>query len=245
MQKICVMLVVTLFLACFMLTSCDFGSNEKYAPNGLAYKVNEDRKTCTIIGIGNCTDTVIEIPEKIGKYTVTVIGKDAFLDQTQITDVSFPDGLLSIEDSAFYGCAGLTEIVMPDSVTHAGLYAFGLCDNLKKIQLSNNLTEIAVQLCYMCKSLEEIVIPDSVKVIGDGAVAECPLRSVSLGSGIEKIESFALMNHGNYGFYPLTVTYNGTLAQWKSVGRGGRWIQEIDCSFSCLDFSGSIMDVYE
>ena len=86
---------------------------------------------------------------------------------------------------------------------------------------------------------------DFCNLFGDGAFAECPLRSVSLGSGIEKIESFALMNHGNYGFYPLTVTYNGTLAQWKSVERGGRWIQEADCSFSCLDFSGSIMDVYE
>ena len=247
MKKILTLLLTAVM--CLSFVACDIntliGNDTRYAPNGLEYRVNEDRKSCTIIGIGNCTDTVIEIPEKIGKYKVTVIGKDAFLDQSQITDISLPNGLLTIEDNAFDSCRGLTEIVIPDTVTKAGIYSFAFCDNLESIQLSSSLTEIPVQLCYMCKSLEEVIIPDSVKVIGDGAFAECPLRSVSLGSGIEKIESFALMNHGNYGFYPLTVTYNGTLAQWKSVERANVWIQEADCSFSCLDFSGSIMDVYE
>ena len=232
---------------CLSCSSCDIGTlagnDTKYAPNGLEYRVNEDGQTCTIVGIGNCTDTVITIPQKIKSYQVTVIGDHAFLDQTQITAVSFPDGLLSIEDNAFECCTGLTEIIMPDSVTYAGIYSFGFCDNLKKIQLSNSLTEIAMQLCYMCKSLEEIVIPDRVKVIGDGAFAECPLKSVTLGSGIEKIESFGLLNHGEYGLHPLTVTYNGTLAQWQNVVCVGYWIQEFDCSFSCFDFSGDIMDV--
>ena len=246
MKKTLSLLLCLLLLVCSLtFTACDLDSGEKYAPNGLAYQINEDRKTCTIVGIGNCTDTEITIPEKIGKYKVTIIGKDAFLDQVQITQVSLPDGLLSIEDSAFMYCTGLTEVIIPNTVTDVGIYAFGLCDNLKSIQLSNSLTEIAVQLCYSCKSLEEVVIPDSVKVIGDGAFAECPLKSVTLGSGIEKIESFGLLNHGNNGFYPLTVTYNGTLDQWKRVERANRWIQEIDCSFSCLDYSGDIMDVYE
>ena len=242
MKKILALLVVAVMS--FVLSACNI-DDEKYAPNGLAYKINDDRQTCTITGIGNCTDTVVEIPEKIGKYKVTVVGKDAFLDQTQITDISLPNGLLSIEESAFYGCHGLTEIVIPNTVTFAGVYAFGVCDNLKSIRLSSNLVEISVQLCYACKSLEEIVIPDNVKVIGDGAFAECPLRAVSLGSGIKKIESFGLLNNGNYGTPHLTVTYSGTLAQWQKVERVGYWIQQVDCTFSCVDFSGDIMDVYE
>lgn len=246
MKKILALLLIAAI--CASLTACDLdtllGKDTGYAPNGLEYKVNEDKKTCTIIGIGECTDTNITIPETIGQYKVTIIGQDAFIDQTQITEISLPDGLLSIEDNAFYGCHGLTEIVIPNTVTFAGIYAFGCCDNLKSIQLSNSLTEISIQLCYMCKSLEKIVIPDNVKVIGDAAFAECPLRSVSLGSGIEKIESFGLLNHGDFGFFPLTVTYNGTLAQWQAVERIGYWIQEVDCNFSCLDFNGNIMDVY-
>ena len=243
MKRLLSLLVTLLLLmSSFMLIACD---DTRYASNGLAYKVNKDGRTCTIVGIGNCTDAVINIPEKINRYKVTVIGKDAFVDQSQITEISFPEGLLSIEDGAFDYCTGLTNVVLPNSVTYAGIYTFAHCDNLKSIQLSDSLTEISVQLCYACKSLEEIVIPDGVKVIGDAAFAECPLKSIVLGSGIEKIENFGFMNHGSYGFHPLTLTYNGTLAQWKNVQRGARWIQEEACSFSCVDFNGDIMDVYE
>ncbi len=244
MKKLISLLLVA--IVCLTSASCGLSIDDtRYAPNGLAYQLNEDRKTCTIVGIGNCTDTAITIPEKIGKYQVTSIGKDAFLDQSQITELHLPEGLLRIEDCAFENCDGLTTIVIPDTVTDIGICAFQSCQSLNRITLPSNLTEIPDQICYQCPSLEAIIIPDSVKVIGDAAFAECPLRSISLGSGIEKIESFALVNHGEYGFHDLTVTYNGTLAQWSAVERANRWIQEIDCRFSCIDFNGDIMDVYE
>ena len=243
-KTIALLMSVCLLLCMSALTSCNLDI-PLYAPNGLQYIINADGKTCTIVGIGKCTDTEVAIPESILKLPVTVIGQDAFCDQKQITKVTIPEGIVQIENSAFMYCTGLTEIILPNSLVQAGTYSFGFCDNLRSIQFSKNLTEIPVQMFYMCKSLEEVIIPDSVKVIGDGAFAECPLKSVTLGSGIEKVENFGLMNHGTYGFQPLTVTYNGTLAQWQNVERGGRWIQEIDCTFSCQDFSGNIMDVYE
>ena len=102
MKKLIALLLAAVM--CLSFSSCDIDTiaenDTGYAPNGLEYRVNEDSQTCTIIGIGKCTDTVVEIPQTIKKYTVTVIGKDAFLDQTQITEILFPDGLLSIEDSA-------------------------------------------------------------------------------------------------------------------------------------------------
>lgn len=243
-KTIALLMSVCLLLCMSALTSCNLDI-PLYAPNGLQYIINADGKTCTIVGIGKCTDTEVAIPESVLKLPVTVIGQDAFCDQKQITKVTIPEGIVQIENGAFMYCTGLTEIILPNSLVQAGTYSFGFCDNLRSIQFSKNLTEIPVQMFYMCKSLEEVIIPDSVKVIGDGAFAECPLKSVTLGSGIEKVENFGLMNHGTYGFQPLTVTYNGTLAQWQNVERGGRWIQEIDCTFSCQDFSGNIMDVYE
>ena len=243
-KTIALFMSVCLLLCMTALTACNLDI-PLYAPNGLQYIINADGKTCTIVGIGKCTDTEVAIPESILKLPVTVIGQDAFCDQKQITKVTIPEGIVQIENGAFMYCTGLTEIILPNSLVQAGTYSFGFCDNLRSIQFSKNLTEIPVQMFYMCKSLEEVIIPDSVKVIGDGAFAECPLKSVTLGSGIEKVENFGLMNHGTYGFQPLTVTYNGTLAQWQNVERGGRWIQEIDCTFSCQDFSGNIMDVYE
>ena len=37
-------------------------------------------------------------------------------------DVIIPDGVTSIEKSAFYGCQSLTNIVIPDSVKSIGDY---------------------------------------------------------------------------------------------------------------------------
>ena len=62
--------------------------------------------------------------------------------------VTIPEGITSIESSAFSGCSSLISIAIPDSVTSIGGYAF-----------------------YNCGSLTSITIPDSVKSIG-GCVFE-------------------------------------------------------------------------
>jgi len=52
------------------------------------------------------------------------IGDYAF-DACAVTEVNLPDGLVTIERYAFYGCDKLTELNIPDSVTSIGNYASG------------------------------------------------------------------------------------------------------------------------
>ena len=80
MKKMLALLLVAVM--CLSFAACDIDAlmenDTGYAPNGLEYRINEDGKTCTIVGIGKCTDTVVEIPQTIKKYKVTSIGKEAF-----------------------------------------------------------------------------------------------------------------------------------------------------------------------
>ena len=93
----------------------------------LAYQVNSDGETCTVTGLGDCTDTALEIPAEIDGYTVTAIGTAAFRDHITLTSVSLPEGVTSVGAAAFQGCLVLEEITLPTTVASLGGGAFRDC----------------------------------------------------------------------------------------------------------------------
>ncbi len=51
-----------------------------------------------------------------------------------------PDGVTTIEDSAFWNCDGLSSVTIPDDVTSIGEYAFSYCDNLTSVTIPASVT---------------------------------------------------------------------------------------------------------
>ncbi len=243
MKKIIALLLVVVM--CLSFVAC---GGSKYAPNGLEYQVNEDGKTCTIISIGKCTDTVVTVPEKIGRYTVTHIGKEAFCSYRSETNkiceniatFLLPSTLTTICDSAFLGCLSLTSIVIPDSVTTIESKAFQECTKLADITLSQNLTSIPVQMCAGCPMLTSIVIPDGVKKISGAAFMQSGLTQVTLGIAIEEIEDSAFESEiSNPTFY-----YSGTLEQWKKIAFGHAVSNYEQSILKCKDAEISLQELY-
>ena len=127
--------------------------------SGLAYEVNADGKTCTITGIGTCTDSVIYIGNYINGYKVVAIGVGAFSGCSNITEIKFaanstitsigdeafknciklviiviPEGVKAIGNSAFSGCIALTTVTIPVTVVFIGNSAFSSCGALKNFE---------------------------------------------------------------------------------------------------------------
>ena len=50
-----------------------------------------------------------------------------------MTELTLPNSVTSIGNSAFYYCSELTELILPDSVTSIGDAAFSECSGLSKI----------------------------------------------------------------------------------------------------------------
>ena len=98
------------------------------------------------------------------------------------TSVIPTDGsVTSIGYGAFFGCNGLTEIVIPEGVTSIGTRAFQDCKNLKNVTLPNSLKTIQEHAFYYCTGLTEITVPNGVTDIDDYAFAGCrALTRVSL-----------------------------------------------------------------
>ena len=120
--------------------------NKQEESQGLAYKANNDGKTCEITGLGSCEDETIVIPKKIDRYTVVGIAEKAFYENSAIASVTIPNTVRSIGESAFSKCTGLSNVIIPKSVTSIGGWAF-----------------------YHCSGIASITIPSSVKNIGNRA----------------------------------------------------------------------------
>jgi hypothetical protein len=71
---------------------------------------------------------------------VETIGARAFYDCDGLTQISFNDGLKTIEDEAFFDCDLITEIVLPESVRKIKSLAFASCNELRSFTVNSNLT---------------------------------------------------------------------------------------------------------
>lgn len=89
---------------------------EKNYSKGLEYKLGDDKKHYIVSGIGECKDKNIIIPEKYQNLFVTEIGKKAFYGCATIITIQLPDTIIKIDDKAFANCENLIKINLTDNV---------------------------------------------------------------------------------------------------------------------------------
>ncbi len=69
--------------------------------------------------------------------SVTTIGNSAFEACTSLTSINIPNSTISIDSKAFYNCSGTENLNIGNSVTSIGNQAFSGCVNLKRVNISN------------------------------------------------------------------------------------------------------------
>ena len=203
---------------------------------GLAFQTNSDGTSCTITGIGTCTDTEIAIPRYYNDLLVTAIAESAFSEQTQITSFIFlSDNVTTLGRRAFYGCTGLTEFTVPASVTNIGAQVFFHCDNLATLTYNSTYsntenpfiqqseitkvifggTSVPANVLYQAAGVTEIEILDTVTTIGSSAFAGCTgLTSVVVPDSVTTINGGAFA--GCSALTELTIPFVGRYASATS-----------------------------
>ena len=149
---------------------------EDFAFYGTAYCSNMDNWTNDVLYIGN--HLIDAKTSLIGEYAIKT-------------------GTLTIADSAFEGCSGLTSISIPDSVTNIGDSAFKDCTVMQSVTIPDSVINIGDSMFEKCSSLTNVFIPDSVTNIGNSAFSSC--NSLT------------------------TIRYTGTMEQWTTITKGVGW----------------------
>ena len=115
------------------------------------------------------------------------------------------DSVTSIDNGTFYGCSGLTSIIIPDSVTKIGSDAFNNCSSLKSVTIGNGVTMIGNYAFHYCGSLKSVTIPNSVTSIGDDAFKYC-YNLIEKENGLQYVQDILIGVAASNGLPPSTYS---------------------------------------
>ena len=186
-----------------------------------------------ILQDGDCYSGDVVIPETIqwadednpdtpevegGGETYPVVGimEGAFYGSENLTSVSIPHSVRTIENIVFSGCTNLTEITFPSSVESIGAGVCEYCSGLKRVIIEDG-PEL-LQWNFLCDNWTYLGIIDEVYVgrpyktpDNNSAFKALPIKKITFGEYVEEI-------------YPEDVAYcNETLEEvvLKGVKRIG------------------------
>ena len=156
---------------------------------GLAYTVNSNGTSCTITGIGTCTDSHVVIPTVIDGYNVTAIAKRAFYECTTMTEITIPASVTIIGTQVFYKAENLSTVYYNSTYSSTENKFLNL-SHITKVVF--NGTSVPSNILKDATNITEAVIGDNVKRVYDNAFYNCSLlTSLTIGNSVTSIGWYA------------------------------------------------------
>lgn len=189
-----------------LIVMCILASHSVFAgdfdQNGISYTITSATSYTVEVSSGNYSGA-ITIPSTVSNsgttYSVTSIGKSAFSGSTLLTSVAFAAGtqVTKFSDYAFYGCAGLASITIPDNVSSIGIAAFQDCISLTSITVPAKVTTIGKNAFTGCTGLITCTFssPSVLTSIGNSAFDGCEkLTSIAVPESVTTLGSWIFQN---------------------------------------------------
>ena len=105
-----------------------------------------------MLAFNHCTSI-----KSVSLPSTTILSDMAFIDCTEITELTLAEGITSIPSSAFSGCTSLKAVSFPKSLTYLGSNAF-FRTSITKVSIPENVSLIGVAPFQECNSLTSLTV---------------------------------------------------------------------------------------
>ncbi len=128
------------------------------ASQGLEFEVTEDGTGCVITGLGDCTDSMVVIPDTLDGYPVTHIADSAFYCADMLKGVRLGENVIAVGAYAFFECQAMEVVELNPGLTHLGQYAFSGCRKIKEITIPGTMEAVDAWAFFECSGLKAVRI---------------------------------------------------------------------------------------
>jgi hypothetical protein len=214
-----------------------FGVTLTVCATDFRYDLTADGKGILITGYTGGGGRVV-VPEKIEDIPVMEIGSEVFAGETTTIGLNslFGGGGLGNMNiqSKVNEKAGITELVLPNTVKKIGYAAFAHTA-ITKFEMPDSVIEIDGNIFRGCNQLAEVHLSDNIEEIRE-SIGGTSLKKINLPKNLKWIGEYAFQGYGeltdllipdtltvNFGAYGV---YGGdTKETWKKVGEkdANRW----------------------
>lgn len=201
----------------------------------IGYYFDDATMTATVIDCSKDKEvTTVNVPaqtEFLGKkYTVVAIGETAFMDCTNLVNVTLPETITLIDKQAFAGCTNITTMHIPEAVAILKEDAFSGCSALRTVYFDgeSQLKTMEKRTFKDCSKLTYILngkstparpennaVPPMVTEIAEKAFENTAISSIIIPETCERVLSQAFngcRNLRNVIFKPRTAPDIGSTA---------------------------------
>ena len=150
------------------------------------------------------------------------IGNSAFYGCSGLTSVMIPSSVTSIGSSAFEGCSGLTSVTISGSKTSIGSNVFKDCNNIFTVDFNSKTIMSDMSSKYGFKDIfgtqvQEYIVGDSINNISSSSFAGCSsLATITIGNSVTSVGGSAFKDCT--GLKKVVVK---DLAAWFGISFGG------------------------
>lgn len=179
-----------------LIASVNVGAVD-FEEDGISYDIlSADGHTVEVVNNNSAYVGDVVIPARVSHdgttYTVAAIHFQAFFKCADLHSVSIPETVADMGRYSFTQCTSLEEVALPKNAAAIPDGMFWGCTSLKSVELPSGITEIGEYAFANCSALEDISLPSGLVFMGKAALMGTAIQSFTLPAGITEVSPYLL-----------------------------------------------------